>query len=85
MIRNNPLQRSTEIVPVDVVIPHGGGGGDHEYDAVVEEERVEYLEETPDQDEDGVCLVLLFDFLWGFRVALVEGDCDETGQPEDLE
>lgn len=45
MINDDALDSCAKVVSVHIVVPHGSSGGDQENHAVVEEERVEKLQE----------------------------------------
>ena len=85
MVANNPLHTSAKIVAIYIVVPHCCSCGDDKHKAVVEEKRIEKLQETPNCYEDPIYFLLLVHLLLSFCVSGVYSDCDKACEPKKLE
>lgn len=85
MVADNPLHASAKIVAIYIVVPHCCSCGDDKHKAVVEEKRIEKLQETPNCYEYRIYILLLVHLLLSFCVSSVYNNRDQACEPKKLE
>ncbi len=84
MICHDALSTHTQVVAIDIIVPKRSSCGYQEYDAVVEEEGVEELEEEPNQRKCTSHWLALLQLLLSLCIPGVQADGYKTHQPKYL-
>ena len=87
MIPNNPFDTSEKIVAINTIVPHRTSSCNQEHHTIVEEDRVENMEEHP-KDRKGRMSITTFrriSMQISTIIHIVKENSRQTGNPEHLE